>query len=356
MAKPRRTRGTAAGAYARFILRRALLSFLVVVGVVIIVFFLARVIPADPAGLWAGPHATPDALARAREELHLNDPLPTQFYYYLRGLLSGDLGVSLRTHQPVVVDLAQTLPRTLELITAALLLALVLGIPLGVVAAIRQGSWVDHGTRFFAIGGVSLPSFWLAVLLQLVFVSSLGLLPSNGYVSDTVLIAYPLRRITGSAFLDSLIQGNLPVLVDWFRHLILPAVTLASYPIGLVARMVRTMMIEVLGENYIRTAKAYGLPMRFIYYRYALKNAIAPAIVALGLSFAYSLTGAFLVESIFAWPGIGNYAWYSAVSFDYPAILGVALVVAIFYVVVNLAVDLIQAFLDRRIVLQKKEG
>jgi len=356
MVGARRARGTAATAYARFIIRRVLLSVLVILGVLVIVFFLARVIPADPAGLWAGPHAPPEAVERARGELHLNDPLWTQFYYYIEGLSRGDLGISIRTHDPVWQDIVRTLPPTLELITASLILSILVGIPLGVAAGIRQGSWVDHGMRFFAISGVSVPSFWLAVILQLLFVTSLGLLPTNGYVSETVLLTYPLKRVTGSIFVDALTQGNVRVLADWFWHLILPAITLASYPVGLVARMVRTMMIEVLGENYIRTAKAYGLPARFVHYRYALKNAVAPAIVALGLSFAYSLTGAFLIEYIFAWPGIGQFAWYSSITFDYPAILGVALVVAIFYVVVNLAVDLLQAFLDRRIVLEKREA
>lgn len=349
-------RGTAAAAYTRFILQRAFLSGFVVLGVVVIVFFLSRVIPADPAGLWAGPQARQADIERARQELHLDDPVPVQFFLYLQGLLGGSLGVSIRTHNPVAGDLANTLPATLELITASLILAVAVGIPLGAWAGTRQGSWWDHGTRFLAIGGVSLPSFWFAVILQLIFVSVLGLLPTSGYVSESVRLAYPLREVTGSVFLDSIVQGNLPVLADWFRHLILPAATLATYPIGLVARMVRTMMIEVLGEGYIRTARAYGLPARLIHGRLALKNAISPAIVALGLSFAYSLTGAFLIESIFAWPGVGQYAWLSALTFDYPAILGVALVVAASYVVVNLAVDLVQAFLDRRIILAKKEA
>lgn len=355
MERRKPARGTAITVYVRFITRRLLLSALVIFGVIVIVFFLSRVIPANPAGLWAGPHARPEDIARAEAELHLNDAVPVQFYYFLGELLSGNLGVSLRTHAPVAADIARTLPPTLELITAALLLAFLIGIPLGVTSGIRHRSWVDHGTRVLTIGGVSIPSFWLAVVLVFIFVTSLGLLPSSGYVSDNVLVTYPLQRRTGSAFVDALIQGNIPVLVDWFRHLILPAFVLAAYPIALVARMVRAMMIEVLGENYIRTARAYGLPERTVIYRYALKNAISPAIVALGISFAYSLTGAFLIESIFAWPGIGQYAWYSSVSFDYPAIVGVALVVAVFYVVVNLAVDLIQARIDRRIVLAKGE-
>lgn len=350
------TRGTAVAAYGRFIARRLLLSALVIFGVIVIVFFLSRVVPANPAALWAGPHARPEDIARAEAELHLNEPVLVQFYYYLIGLLAGDLGVSLRTHNPVAEDIARTLPPTLELITAALLLALLIGIPLGVISAVRQRTWVDHGARVVTTGGVSMPPFWFAVILSFIFVTGLAILPASGYVSDSVLLSYPMVWITGSAFINALIQGNIPVLVDWARHLILPALVLAAYPTALVARMVRTMMIEVLGENYIRTAQAYGLPRRKIIYRYALKNAISPAIVALGLSFAFALTGAFLIESIFAWPGIGQYAWYAAVSFDYPAIVGVALVVAIFYVAVNLVVDLIQGTLDRRIVLTKSEG
>lgn len=353
MRRPSFLRGATGTAFVRYLARRGALSVVVILGVVVIVFFLSHVVPANPAGLWAGPRAREADLLRARAELHLDDPLPVQFYHYLADLFAGNFGVSLRTHSPVLADLGQSLPATFELITAALGLAIVVGIPLGVVAGIRRGTWVDHGSRIAAIGGVSVPSFWLAVVLQLVFVSWLGLLPISGYVSDYLLIAYPVRRITGSVLLDALLQGNFAVFFDGLRHMVLPAVTLAAYPIGLVARMVRTMMIEALGENYVRTARAYGLPRNLIHYRYALKNAISPAIVALGLSFAYSLIGAFLIENIFSWPGVGRYAYLSVVTFDYPAILAISVVVSIFYVVVNLGVDLIQAVLDPRIVLAK---
>ena len=356
MAKRSRKPGTAGGAFARFLIRRTLLALLVLLGVVVITFFLARVVPANPATLWAGVHATPQDLARASAQLHLNDPLPVQFGYYLTGLLQGDLGVSIRTHNPVFEDIADKLPATLELISSALLLAVLIGIPLGVYAGVKKGKWPDHLTRFLAVGGVSLPSFWLAVVFEMVFVGELHWLPSSGRFSDVLNIQYPIRTVTGFLTIDSLLQGNLIRFGDAVAHLILPALTLALYPIGLVARMVRTMMVEVLGENYVRTAKAYGLPARLIHYRYALKNAISPAIVAVGLSFAYELTGAFLVENIFAWNGIGQYAFNSVLSFDYPAILGTTIVVAMFYVIVNLLVDLIQSFLDPRIVLTKEEG
>jgi len=350
-----RLRGTAAGAFARFLVRRSLLAVLVLVGVVVITFFLSRVIPADPAGLWAGPHARPSDIAAARTLLHLDEPVPVQFWYYITGLLRGDLGITLR-HTPVAADIATKLPATLELIIASEILAVLIGIPLGVYAGIRRGAWPDHLARGLAVGGVSVPSFWFAVMLQIVFVFILGVLPLSGRFTDDLAISYPQRAITGFLVLDSLLQGNVIRMFDAIAHLILPAITLALYPIGLVARMVRTMMVEVLGENYIRTAKAYGLPSRFIHYRYALKNAIAPAIVALGLSFAYELTGAFLTEQIFVWNGIGQYAFQAAISFDYPAILGTAIVVAIFYVVVNLIVDLVQSFLDPRVILTRKEA
>jgi peptide/nickel transport system permease protein len=340
--------------FVRFIARRALLSVFVVFGVVVVTFFLSTVVPADPAALWAGPHASPEDIARAREKFHLNDPVPVRFYYYVAALVTGDLGTSLATHRPVATDLVDFLPATLELILAAMVLAVLVGIPLGVFAGIRQRSWADHLVRLLAVGGVSLPAFWLAVLLELVFVSQLGWLPVEGRFSDTLAIATGFREITGFVLLDALLQGNLAIFFDGFFHLVLPAVTLASYPVGLVARMVRTMMIEVLGENYIRTARAYGLPARLIHYRYALKNAIAPAIVALGLSFAFSLTGAFLIENIFSWNGLGQYAWDSSIASDYPAILGVALVVAIIYVIVNMVVDIVQSVLDPRVALARE--
>lgn len=348
--------GGAGGAFARFLLLRAAFAVLVVLGVVVITFFLSRFVPANVAGLWAGPHATAAQLAAAQAQLHLSDPVPVQFWYYLTGLLQGNLGVSILTHRPVAQDIATYLPATLELISASLLLALLIGIPLGVYAGVKRGRWPDHATRLLSVGGVALPSFWFAIVLQMVFVGELHWLPTSGRFSVDLAITSPIHTITGFLTIDSLLQGNLIRFGDAVAHLILPAVTLALYPIGLVARMVRTMMIEVLGENYVRTAKAYGLPARLIHYRYALKNAISPAIVAVGLSFAYELTGAFLIENIFSWNGIGQYAFNAVLNFDYPAVLGTTIVVAIFYVAVNLVVDVIQSFLDPRIVLTRAEG
>ncbi len=356
MPRGSRATGTARGAFARFLLRRVLLAVLVVLGVAIITFFLSHVIPADPAGLWAGTHATRQAIDQARAALHLDDPPYVQFWYYFTGLLQGNFGTSLLTHNPVLTDIATALPATMELIVASLLLSVAVGIPLGILAGVHQGKLPDHLTRVLAVGGVSLPSFWVAVVLQIVFNGVLHVLPLQGRFTDGIQFTFPMRTITGFLTVDSLLQGNLVRFGDAVVHLILPALVLALYPIGLVARMVRSMMVEVLGENYIRTAKAYGLPSRIIYYRYALRNAIAPALVALGLSVAYELTGAFLVEYIFVWNGIGQYAFQAVLAFDYPAILGTTIVVAVMYVVVNLIVDVVQSFLDPRIVLGRKEG
>lgn len=354
MAKGSRGSGTARGAFARFLIRRALLAILVVLGVVVITFFLSHVVPGDPAYLVAGPHATQQQIAQIRAQLHLNDLVPVQFWYYFTGLLQGNLGKSLSTGNPVLVDIEQKLPATLELITASFLLSILVGIPLGIVAGVHQGKWPDSLTRILAVGGVSLPSFWVAVVLQIVFSGTLHLVPLQGRFTDGIQISSPMHTITGFLTIDSLLQGNLVRFSDALVHLVLPSLVLAFYPIGLVARMVRTMMVEVLGENYIRTAKAYGLPARLVYYRYALRNAIAPSLVALGLSFAYELTGAFLVEYIFVWQGIGQYAFNAVLVSDYPAILGTTIVVAIMYVAVNLVVDIIQSVLDPRVTLDRQ--
>ncbi len=337
--------------FREYVIYRLVLAVFVILGVITVVFFISRVIPSDPAALWVGAHPTPEAIEKAREQLHLNDPILKQFGYYLWSLLHGDLGVSIRTHNPVAADLKSAFTATFELILVAEFIAIIIGIPLGVYSAVKKDSWLDNLSRIFAISGVSLPAFWFGIVLQLIFFKRLGLLPLAGRVDTVVMLEHPLHVITGFYLLDSLITGNFPVFVDALRHLILPAVTLAMYPVGLITRQVRSMMIEVLNENYIRTAWAYGLPPRKIYFKYALKNAIAPALITVGLSFAYTLIGAFLVELIFNWPGLGRYAAYAIMSMDYPAVLGVTIIAATAYVFINLIVDLIQVRIDPRIKL-----
>lgn len=340
----------------RYVGRRLLHSVGVVFAVLVIVFFLSRVVPADPAILWAGSLPTAEQVAIAREYLRLDEPLHVQFLTYLWQLLHLDLGTSIRTKQPVAQEIARLLPATLELVGFAFLLAFALGVPLGVLSAVKRRTTTDHVSRVTAILGVSLPSFWLAMILQLVFASWVGLFPVFGRVATSVRLVSPLQSLTGFFLVDSVLTGNLPFFASSLHHLVLPALALAAYPLGLIVRMVRTMMIEVLGENYIRTAKAFGLPRGYVLYVYALKNAIAPSLVILGLSFAYSLVGAFLVEIIFSWPGIGTFAFLAILAFDYPAILGVTLVVALSYILINLLVDLAQSVLDPRVALEPEGG
>ncbi|MGC8618631.1 MAG: ABC transporter permease [Thermoplasmata archaeon] len=331
--------------------RRILLAFLVIIGIIFITFFLSHVVPSNPAALWAGAHPTAQEIAAAKKQLHLNDPIYVQFYYYLLNFFHGNLGVSIRTHDPVLSDILFFLPNTLTLITLSLIVSAVIGIPLGVISAVKRYKAIDYAARVLAVAGIALPTFWLGMVLQLLFNKDLNLLPVGGYMSVSIAYQYPITHITGSYLVDSLITGNFPAFADVLKHLILPVITLASYPTGLVIRQTRASMLEVLEENYVRTSKAYGIKNTVIYFRYALKNAINPVLIVLSLSFAYSLIGAFYVEDVFGLPGLGQYATLSILSLDYPAIVGVTIVVAIFYVVINLIVDMLQYYMDRRITL-----
>jgi peptide/nickel transport system permease protein len=328
------------------------MAVMVLVSVSIITFLVARVVPSDPAAAWVGPHPTPEQIARAREQLGLDRPLYEQYLRYMGDLLRGDLGTSVRSHQPIVADLKTFLPATLELVLAGMVMAVAIGIPLGVLSGARKGSLLDHLTRLFSIAGVSMPTFWLGLLLQLFFFSRLGILPLGGRLSTEVALNYPVEPVTGFYLIDSVSAGNWTAFKDALIHIILPAFTLATYAIGLTIRMTRSTMIEVLNEKYILAARVAGISERVILFVLALKNAIIPTITVLGLSFVYSLTGAILVEVIFSWPGLGTYVTNAVLSIDFPVIVSVTLVVTVFYVFVNLFLDLVQAMLDPRVTLQ----
>ncbi len=328
------------------------MAVLVLVSVSIVTFVIARVIPSDPAAAWVGPHPTPAQIAKAREELALDRPLYEQYLRYVTALLRGDFGTSVKSHQPISRDLRNYLPATMELVLAAMLVAVVVGVPLGVLSGARKGSLFDHLTRLASVAGVSVPTFWLALLLQLLFFAKLRLLPLGSRISNELALYNPIRQITGMYTLDSILTGNWAGLRDTLVHLILPALTLATYPIGLAIRMTRSTMLEVLSERYILAARAAGISERAILFVLALKNAIIPTITVLGLSFVYSLTGAMLVEVIFSWPGLGTYLTDAVLNIDFPVIVTVTLVVTVFYVVVNLILDLVQAALDPRVTLR----
>lgn len=332
-----------------YVIRRILLGVLLLFGVSVIVFTLTHLIPANPVDLWVGPHATSQQLEKAYIELGLDKPIYVQYVSYMSKFLRGDWGISIVTKQPVLRDLARYLPASIELILFGMLVGFSVGIPLGILSAAKNGRALDHITRVFSIAGVAVPSFWVAMLLQLVLGKTFQLFPLMGRVDLLAEIMNPIHRITGLFTLDALLTGNFGALKDALWHIVLPGVTLALYPMGLATRMVRTTMLEVLQEDYIRTARASGVREIRILLRYALKNALGPVWTTGALTFGYSLVSTFLIESLFAWPGLGRYSAKAIISVDYPVITGVTFLVAAFYVILNLAADLIQAFTDPRI-------
>jgi peptide/nickel transport system permease protein len=333
----------------RFLVRRLALAALVVVGVVVLTFVIARVVPGDPASTWAGPRARPEQVEAARRELGLDRPLPVQIVKYLGGVATGDWGLSLRTRRPVLEDIAQRAPASIELVTAAMLLALVVGIPLGLVAARWRGRSPDVLSRLVAVVGVSMPSFWLAIVLQLVFFQWLNLLPVAGSYDPDLDYTRPLRSVTNMPILDALLTGNWTVFRSALSHVILPAVVIAAYPAGVITRMVRASVLDTMGEDHVRMVRALGFPERSVFARFALRHAWSPVVALLALVFAYALVNTFLVEAIFNRPGLGSYAASAIGALDTPAIVGVTLFVALVYVLGNLVVDVVQAMIDPRI-------
>jgi ABC-type dipeptide/oligopeptide/nickel transport system permease component len=335
-----------------FILRRLLTSLLVLIGVSIMTFFIARVVPSNAAELYIGPKARPEDIARVSKQLGLDKPLPVQYFIYMNELFHGDLGQSLGTKRPVLTEISGRLPATLELLFSGMLLAIFIGVPLGVLSARWQGKPPDTTVRILSIMGVSMPAFFLGLLLQILFFRDLHLLPLAARINGDLRFTSPIVEKTGFFLLDSLFTANWAALKDVLLHLMLPALTLAAYPIGLIARMTRASMLEVLEQDYIRTARAYGIRTAVVIYLYALKNAISPTLTIIGITFAYALTGTFFVEVIFNWPGLGLFTVRSLLGLDYPAIMGITLFGAVGYVLINLVVDLLQAWVDPRISLK----
>lgn len=331
-----------------YILKRILLGIVVLIGVITITFLVTRVIPSDPAAKWVGPKATPEQIEAAKIELGLDKPLYIQYFRYLKDLVKGNLGYSLRTHQPVIEELKTFIPATLELVMLSTVLAIILGIPLGIYSAKMKDKWLDHISRLFSIGAVSLPTFWVALFFQLIFYNYLEILPLGGRISTEISLMYELPDVTGLLILDSALKGNWIIFKDAFLHIILPCITIALYPIGLVARMTRSALLEILNEDYITAARSYGLSERLVLWSYALKNSVGPTATVVALSIGYTLVNTFLVEAIFSWPGIGRYISTSVVTLDYPAIMGVTIFSAGCYVILNLVADLIIA-MDPRV-------
>jgi peptide/nickel transport system permease protein len=317
----------------------------VLLGVSIVVFVMVRAIPGDPAQILLGQAATPDQVAEVRTRLGLDEPLPIQYLVFIRGALTGDLGDSLVVGQPVTAVLLERFPATLELTLAALLFAVAIGVPVGVVAAVRQYSLLDKITSVVALTGVSMPVFWLALVLVVVFTVQIDLLPFPGRVGGDV----SFTSYTGLYLLDTLITLNFPAFWDVLRHLILPAVALGTIPMAIITRMTRSSMLEVMNEDYVRTARAKGVAPWRVVFRHALRNAMLPTITVIGLQFGLLMGGAILTETIFGWPGVGQIAIESVSRRDYAMIQGVVLYGATFFVLVNLLVDVLYAVLDPRV-------
>jgi peptide/nickel transport system permease protein len=330
------------------VLRRLLLVIPMLIGVTLLTFTVSRVVPVDPLVVIVSEKALdqPDIVAAAVRKWGLDKPLPAQYLYYLRNLLHGDLGVSFKTKRPVAQDLVQYLPATVELGLASLLFALALGLPLGILAAIHSGSWVDHLARLVSLLGASMPPFWSGLMALFAFYFKLQILPGPGRVSTRLLAP---ATITGLHLVDTLLVGDTAAFADALQHLILPSMVLGWFTLALICRITRSSLLEVLRMDYIRTARAKGLHERTVLLRHALRNAFIPTLTTLGLAFAGLMTGAIMTETIFAWPGIGRYAVESAVNLDYPAVLGTTLLIAVIYIFVNLTVDVLYGVVDPRI-------
>jgi peptide/nickel transport system permease protein len=331
-----------------FVARRLLLLGPMLLGITLLSFLLSQAVPADPvtANLGEQAAADPQVVAAFRREWGLDRSLPEQYAVYVWNVMRGNLGVSISTRQPVWRDLQQRLPATIELAVVAMALSIAVGLPLGILSAVRRDSVVDQVTRVISLVGVSMPIFWLGLVALLVFYARLGWAPAPGRLSAS-LPAPPL--VTGFLLVDSLLAGRRDAALDTLHHLVLPAAVLCTYNLGVLARLMRGTTLDVLGEEYVRTARAKGLGERAVVLRHAARNALLPVVTVIGLGFGRLLSGAVIIESVFAWPGLGLYAFRSATSLDFPAIMGVGMVVATVYLVANLLVDLAYAVIDPRV-------
>lgn len=330
---------------AALLLEKSLSLIAILLGMTVVTFFVARVVPADPAHLAAGVDAAPEQVETMRKALGLDRPLAAQFWTYLAGLLRGDLGRSLATRRPVWEDLKIFFPATLELASVAIVVYVLIGIPLGVFAAVARGRPADYLIRFFTIGAMGVPPFALALLLQLILGRWLGWFPLEGRLHSSIA---PPPHVTGMYTVDSLLAGNWVALRSSLIHLVLPMMSLALGRLAVAARFARTSLLEVLNLDYVRTAHAKGLAKWVVIYRHALPNALVPVVTIIGIQIGYLLGGTVLVEVVFSWPGLGRYAVASIFNFDFYSVIGVTLVISTVFVLTNFGVDLIYRVLDPR--------
>ena len=320
------------------------------IGVVIVTFLLTRALPGDPAAYFAGPAATKEAVEQVRVSLGLDKPLPIQFVRYVNDLVHGNLGNSLSTGRPVVTEIASRLPASAELTLLGLILSMVIAVPLGILAAVKQGSWIDHTCRVVATAGVSLPVFFTGLLLVYVFYYILGWSPAPIGRLDAFSSAPP--NITGFYTIDTLLTGNFETFRASLSRLILPAFTLGIFSLAPIARMTRASMLAVLASEFVRTARASGLDNRTVIITYAFRNAMLPVVTTLGMVFSFLLGANVLVEKVFAWPGIGSYAVEALLQSDFAPVQGFVLTMAVMYVALNLLIDILYGVIDPRVRLE----
>jgi len=332
----------------KFIGKRLVYLVVMLFGVATLVFILTKMIPGDPTGANLSQRALndPEIVAAYRAKYGLDQPLPVQYILYMKNLLQFDLGTSMRTNKPVLSELARCYPATIELALFAIVIAAILGVSFGIISAIRRNSILDQTVRAISVTGVSIPSFWFALLVLYFFYYKLKLLPGPGRLSNAFTAP---ATVTGMYVIDSLLEGNIPKALDAVSHLILPGTVLAAFTMGLITRTARSNLLDVMSTDYIRTAKAKGLSRPGLIIRHALGNALIPVLTVIGLGLGNLLGGMVLVETIFNWPGVGQFAYESVLSVDFPSIIGVALLIALNYMVINTVVDILYGIIDPRV-------
>jgi ABC-type dipeptide/oligopeptide/nickel transport system permease component len=331
------------GDIKRYVVRRALSFLPTILGVLILTFLISHVIPADPVRVWTGGYkARPEIIEEIKKRYHLDKPLHEQLILYLVDVFRGNWGVSPMSKRPVLVDIAEYFPATVELAIVSSIILAVVGIPLGLIAALKKDSIIDHSIRVVALIGTSAPAFWIAIVLQWIFYYYLGVLPSTGRG------VVPPVRYTGMYLLDSLLGGRFDLFLENLRYIILPGITLAFTGLGIIARVVRNSTLEVISSDFIDFAKARGLEGLQL-YKHILKNSLIPIITILGLEIGYILSGAIVIETVFSWPGIGLYAVNAINSLDYPAIMGVTLLIGLIFIFINFVTDIAYAVIDPRV-------
>lgn len=328
-----------------YILRRLVMLIPVLLGVSILAFALIHLIPGDPARSLLGEKATEVQLEKLRQDMGLNDPYIVQYGRFVGNVLTGDLGESIKSNDSVASEIATRLPATLELTMFAMTIAIFVGVLAGVLSAVKQYSWFDNMSMTGALFGVSLPIFWLGLMMIWLFSVKLQWLPPSGRLADSI----ELTKITKLYMLDSVLTLNWKAFKDSFLHLLMPGIALGTIPMAIIARMTRSSMLEVMKQDYIRTAYAKGLAIRFIIFHHALKNAFLPVLTVIGMQFGFLLGGAVLTETIFSWPGIGRYVLLAVLGRDYPVVQGSILIIAAVFVLVNLLTDVLYKFFDPRI-------